>query len=219
VRGTFAKHTVKFVALNPNTTRAMTDAVVADLTARLPVRSTIVGLTARIGSPVICSRATFVTGAAAALALAKEVPPDTDGVLLACFGDPGLDALKSALPMPVFGLAQVALDVVRKRNRRFAIVTAGLDWVDMLRECVAANGMENLLVDVYALEGNGAQLLEHPAAFGRQATALSSQAADKGASILLLGGAAFAGLRFDLDSRLTVLDAMDAAAIRLMQIR
>ncbi|MDB5848568.1 MAG: Asp/Glu/hydantoin racemase [Rhodoferax sp.] len=202
---------MKFTVLNPNTTQAMTDAVLAELAARLPADATLVGLTSRTGSPVIDSRETFALGAASAAAMLPEVPHDSDAILLACFGDPGLAALRRASNLPVVGLAQAAMDVARAQGQRFAIITAGANWVDMLRECAAGHGAAGLLVGVYALNGNGGQLLKNPDAFRAQLAALSTQAADDGARMLVLGGAAFAGLRFTCDARLTLVDAMDAA--------
>ncbi len=208
---------MKITVINPNTTQAMTDAVLTDLASRLPAGTTLVGLTSRTGSAVIDSRETFAMGATSAAAMLPMVPADSDAILLACFGDPGLAGLRRASAVPIVGLAQAAMDLARARGQRFAIITAGANWVDMLRECAVAHGTADLLVDVYALDGNGGQLLKAPEAFRAELNRLSTQAADDGARMLILGGAAFAGLHFTLDPRLTLVNAMDAAVGELLK--
>lgn len=208
---------MRFVVLNPNTTASMTDAVVERLRRLLP-GAVLSGLTAPEGAAVIDSRDTFEVGARAAVGLLAEVPAGTDAILLACFGDPGLAAMREATAFPVVGLAEAAVLEALDAGRRFAIVTAGAAWVPMLRECVAGYGAAGGLVGVYALEGNGAALRRDPAGFASAVSALAGQAAGAGAEVLILGGAAFAGLEFDLPAGLEVIDIFEAAARRLVQV-
>lgn len=202
---------MKLVVLNPNTTQAMTDAVVQELLHRAHACMDVVGLTAAHGSAVIDSAATFAHGAESALAMASAIPTEADAVLLACFGDPGLAALRAAVQVPVVGLAEAAVYAAMADGRPFAIVTAGSGWVPLLHDCVASYHAARALVGVLALPGNGSQLKQNPDAFRAAVLQLSTQAADAGAAQLILGGAAFAGLTFEVDKRLTVIDVMAAA--------
>lgn len=204
-----------WVALNPNTNAAMTEAVVAELHAQAPTGTTVRGLTARTGCAVIDSRDSFAIGARAALATLAEVPADADAVLLACFGDPGLEALHRASTIPVVGLAEAALHAAHAAGQPYAIVTAGADWVGMLRERAADFGAGRWLVDVYALPANGAALRRDPAAFRAELRRLSAIAAEAGARTLILGGAAFAGLAFEVDARLALMDVARVASAAL----
>jgi allantoin racemase len=198
-----------WLVLNPNTSSTMTEAVVEQLSRYAPAGTAVQGLTALAGCTVIDSSETFDIGAQTALAMVTDVPADTDAVLLACFGDPGLDALRSACVIPVLGLANAALQHADAAGEAFAIVTAGANWVSLLRERSASFGTSRWLVDVYALDGNGADLRRDPAAFRAQVHALSVQA---GARTLILGGAAFAGLEFAVDARLSLMDVVQVAA-------
>lgn len=201
----------KLAVLNPNTTRSMTDAVVAEAMQHVAVGTEVVGMTAAEGCAVIDSRASYAIGARTALAMLRDVPADADAVLLACFGDPGLQELRRAATVPVVGLAEAVIAEAQGAGQRFAIITAGADWVAMLREYVSACGAAALLVDVYALAGNGKELRENPEFFRAEVLRRSTAAADAGATNLILGGAAFAGLGFTVDRRLTLMDVMGAA--------
>lgn len=206
---------MKFVVLNPNTTEAMTQAVVASLQPHLPASAEVLGLTAREGCAVIDSRASFAMGARQAPRLLADVPVDADGILLACFGDPGLDALRAGTTVRVVGLAEAAIQQARQTGKRFAILTAGREWIPMLEECVAGHGAAALLEGVHALDGNGAALQRDPGAFTAAVAQLAEAAASNGAEVLILGGAAFAGIDYALPARLMRIDPIEAAARQL----
>ncbi len=203
---------MKLAILNPNTNVAMTDAVVAALRVRLPRTTSLAGLTASKGVPVIDSAERFAVGAATALWMLDDVPADAGAILLACFGDPGLIGLRHRARVPVIGMAEATARAAQRAGHRLAIVTAGAAWVPLLSEAVHALVPELTLTGVYALPGNGVDLRHSPAAFRAGVTALSRQAADDGATALTLGGAAFAGLDFEIDPRLVRIDTMDAVA-------
>ena len=67
--------------------------------------------TARFGAPYIACEASYAVAAHAALDVwAHEIAqPQTapDAVLIGCFGDPGLMALRESSPVPVTGLAEI----------------------------------------------------------------------------------------------------------------
>ena len=46
-----------------------------------------------------------------------------DGVILGCFGDPGLDALREVVDIPVIGPGATAMHVASMLGRRFSVIT------------------------------------------------------------------------------------------------
>lgn len=206
---------MRIAVLNPNTHHGMTAAVCEQLAARLPGSFEFVPITSDDGPRVIATPQSYAEGAASALRLAARVPDDADGVLLACFGDPGLAELRDAIGVPVVGMAETAMQAATARGERFAIVTAGLPWRDMLWDFARRHGLDGGLLDVFALDVNGAQLVAEPDRYRVEVGALSRWAADAGARTLMFGGAAFAGLEFEVDSRLAVLDVVAVCAGRL----
>jgi Asp/Glu/hydantoin racemase len=203
--------------LNPNTTLAMTDAVVAQVRARVPSGVEVRGVTAVHGAAVIDSRASFAAAADALPALVAQHRPQGDGLLLACFGDPGLEALRrSVAPQPVAGLAEAAVAFAVASGRRFAILTAGPAWVSLLTERVADFGAAAALTGVHALPVNGRELAAEPELFRGLLCDAARVAEHEGAQALILGGAAFAGLAGLIETSLPVIDAIDAATDSLV---
>src|SRR5258708_15773384 len=85
---------------------------------------TILPVTGRFGAPYIASRAAAAIAGHAALDALAEHVLDCDVVYLACFGDPGLAALKEVPPVPVGGMAEAPVEAACRLSRRSAIVTS-----------------------------------------------------------------------------------------------
>ncbi|GJD49157.1 Hydantoin racemase [Methylobacterium crusticola] len=184
---------MRILLINPNTTPAVTEQAAAHVRGLIPAE--IVPATGRFGARYIASRAAAaIAGHAALDALAAHVA-GCDAVYLACFGDPGLLALKEVSPVPVVGMAEGALHLACTQGRRVGIVTGGALWRPMLEEFVAAQGLSARLSGIRTVAPTGGEIARDPdAALGRLAAACRTCAEEDGADVVVLGGAALAGL-------------------------
>lgn len=213
----------RLLLINPNTTAAMTEAMVAQIRGEYGGRATVRGVTAGFGVPVIASRASAVIGAHAALDAWQQSGGDADAVILGCFGDPGLEALREiAAPVPVIGLAEACFDAAAEAGRRFAVLTVGPAWKPMLEERLRPHPAAPLCVAVRALDGTGLDVARQPdrllAALDTAAAAL----AEDGAESIILGGAALAGLGPRLRTPVAMVDCITTAtnqALRILRVR
>jgi allantoin racemase len=186
---------LRILLINPNTTESVT-ALVADHARTIAGdTATFVPVTGRFGANYISTRAAAAIAAHAALdALAQHVA-GCDAVYLACFGDPGLAALREISPVPVIGMAEASCLEACNRGRRFAIVTGGALWGPMLTEFVAWLGLADRLAAVRTIAPTGDQIARDPdAALTLLAAACTACATEDGADVVILGGAALAGL-------------------------
>ncbi len=204
---------MRLLVLNPNTTAAMTDKVVAGVRRLAPAAWDVRGVTAASGCEVIASRAAFVTGAWAALQTLRAQDGWADAVLLACFGDPALAALREVSAVPVIGMAEAALQEAVALGRPYHIVTAGAAWDGMLRETVRIAGADALLDGITVLDSTGLAMARDP----QRAVQVLQDALDvlqqRGAPTCILGGAGFAGLADALRYDGVLMDGL-AAAVR-----
>ncbi len=186
---------MRILLINPNTTQAVTDLVAGHVRGIAGGAAEIVAVTGRFGARYIASRAaSAIAGHAALDALAGHVA-GCDAVYLACFGDPGLTALREVSPVPVVGMAEAACRAACEGGRRFAIVTGGVRWEPMLTEFVAALGLSDRLACVRTVAPTGGEIAADPeAALGQLAAACRACAEAEGAEVVILGGAALAGL-------------------------
>src|SRR5258708_27330439 len=95
--------------ITPNTSATITDILAARIREIAGPGATILPVTGRFGAPYIASRAAAAIAGHAALDALAEHVADCDVVYLACFGAPGLPALKEVYPVPVSGIAQASL--------------------------------------------------------------------------------------------------------------
>jgi Asp/Glu/hydantoin racemase len=192
----------RILVINPNTSAHVTEMVVASCRLAHPGMQWD-GATARLGASYISSESAYAIAAHAALDAYAEHFAGHDAVLIACFGDPGLLALRELAPVPVVGLAQASFEAAQQRGP-FAVVTGGKAWGPMLERFARMHQLDARLVGVHTVDLTGAQIAEAPErAHGVlfDACGLGQQA---GAGCIVLGGAALAGMAATLQPRLAI---------------
>jgi Asp/Glu/hydantoin racemase len=185
---------LRILLINPNTSATITDMLAARMREIAGPGVTILPVTSRFGAPYIASRAAATIAGHAALDALAEHVSDCDVVYLACFGDPGLVALREVSPVPVVGMAEASIEAACRRGGRFAIVTGGAAWAPMLKELVAGLGLSDRLAAIRTIEQSGDEIARDPAsALDRLVEACNACANEDGASSVILGGAGLAG--------------------------
>jgi allantoin racemase len=208
---------MRLLLLNANTTAAMTDRMVAAATRLAGPGVEVTGATGRFGAAYISTRAaSAIAGHAALDLLASHVGPDNpngyDAVLLACFGDPGLFALKESSPIPVLGMAEASLGLAAQLGTRIAIVTGGSRWPAMLREFALLTGHAERVVAIRATPLTGAEIAaDPPAAADLLAALVRTCVEENGAEIVIFGGAGLVDMAEALQPRLAI-PALDSLA-------
>ena len=186
---------MRLLFLNPNTNPALTElgAKVARKVAR--PQTEIVPVTGQFGARYITTRATAAIAAHATLDAFARHEEAADVVLLACFGDPGLFALRELARVPVVGMAEASCHLAASLGRKFSIVTGGHRWGPMLEEFVSAIGLASSLASVRTMAPSGAEIAANPEAALDALAATCRQAAhEDGADAMILGGLGLAGL-------------------------
>jgi allantoin racemase len=124
---------MKILLVNPNTSTAMTADIAAAAQAAAAAGTQIVARQPSFGPASIESHFDDVFGAAG---VAEQVRlaagEDFDAVVIACFGDPGLDAARELTRAPVLGIAEAAFHAATFVATGFSVVTT------MTRTCVIA---------------------------------------------------------------------------------
>lgn len=186
---------MKLLLINPNTTEAITDRMLAEARRTASPGTTLDAVTGRFGGRYVASRATYAIAGHAALDAYARHGHDADAVVLACFGDPALAALKEIARQPVVGMAEASCLTAAALGGRFAIVTGGERWGPMLREFVASIGLADRLATVATVAPTGADIARDPdRALDMLAEACRDCVERHGAETVILGGAGLAGL-------------------------
>jgi len=193
----------KVLLINPNTSASVTDRLAPVLAAELGPAHRVVAATARFGADYIASEAAYCIAGHAALDALAAFGEGADGVLIGCFGDPGVWALRECFDGPVIGLAEAAMREAAAHGR-FAIVTGGTRWRPMLERLAESLGLAGALQHIEIVERTGAQLAADPGAAHTLLTGACQVAERSGAQSVILGGAALVGMAAALQPGLAV---------------
>jgi allantoin racemase len=205
---------MKLLLINPNTSAAMTAGIAAAARDVAAPGTEIVARQPSFGPASIEGHFDDVFGAAGVAEQAQLAATEGfDATLIACFGDPGLDAAREVLTGPVLGIAEAAFHAAAMLATGFSVVTT------MTRTCVIAER----LVQRYGFErscrgihGTDIPVLDLEAVSGEtvdriEAAARHALAADRSEAIVL-GCAGMAALCRELTSRLGV-PVIDGVAV------
>ena len=207
---------MRILLINPNTSRAMT-AKIADAARGVAGPDVVIdAVSPATGAAAIESHTDEI---AAAAAVVEMVAADRDGsdpadaYVIACFGDPGLDAARELVSAPVVGIAEAAMHLAAVSGRHFGVVTTLSRTLGRAHDLVARYGMERACV---SLAATGIPVLDLEDT-GSEAVALieryGAEAAAGGADVIVLGCAGMADLCADLTARVgvPVVDGVAAA--------
>lgn len=203
--------------LNPNSTVAMTEAMVA-VARRTDPEAKITGWTNSAGPPAIQGPE---DGAAAVVGLLAMLPAaraaGADALVIGCFDDTGLAEIRAAAHCPVIGIGQAAFHMAALLGHRVSVVTTLEVSVPVIAANIAAYGFADQVARVRA---TGLGVLEvdeaSPATLARLDREIGLAGAEDGISGVVLGCAGMAPLAAQLGrgSSLAVIDGV-AAATRL----
>lgn len=197
--------------INPNTTEAVTQRLLSQLQPWCPKGVGLHAVTAPFGEPYIASEVAYTTAGHAVMdAFDRHVDEHgmPQAVLVGCFGDPSVWALRARHPaLPVTGLAEAAMREAHAQGP-FAVVTGGRAWGSLLTRLAATLHLSGPLAlqHVCTLPATGGDMLADPDAAIKalQTACLETLAAHPQACSLVLGGAALGGMAADIAPSLSV---------------
>jgi len=196
---------MRLLLINPNTTAAVTDLLVAAALRVAAAGTEIVPHTAATGLPYISSRAEAQIGGAHLLEILAGRAQEADAAIVAAFGDPGLHAARELFDLPVVGMSEAAMLTACMLGARFGIVTFSASLGPWYRDCVAMHGLEGRCSGIRTLEGPFRAIAEVQEEKEALLVALAARAVEEdGAEVVILAGAPLAGLASRVAGRVPV---------------
>ncbi|GAB3854307.1 aspartate/glutamate racemase family protein [Nocardioides maradonensis] len=139
---------MRLLVLNPNATPAITRLIDAQAREVAHPTTELVSDQPRWGSPSI---ETNIDGHVATLAMLDLLAETRayDGVLVSAFSDPGIDALREALDVPVAGIGASGVAAAAEFGD-FAVLTVARSSVGLVHRMIADNALTGSCVAVHA---------------------------------------------------------------------
>lgn len=135
---------MKILIVNPNSTDAMTAKIVAAADAAASAGVTIIGATAA-GSPASIEghfdEAMSLPGLLEQVAAGEE--QGVDGIVVACFDDPGIGACRELATGPVLGICEAAVIAATLLSTSFSVVTTLPRSVPVIEHLIHGYGLSH----------------------------------------------------------------------------
>ena len=202
--------------VNPNTTASMTDLIGRSARAVAGPGTAVVAVHPDMGPASIESHydeALAVPGLLTQVAAGDAAGADAH--VIACFGDPGLDAAREVARGPVAGIAEAGMRAATFLGRGFGVVTTLQRTTGRAWELAGRYGVREQCRTVRAVEIPVLALETDPAARSRIAAECADVVAAEGCDAIVLGCAGMADLAAELTARVgvPVVDGVAAAVV------
>jgi allantoin racemase len=196
---------MRILMINPNTTAAMTQRMLAVARSAAAPATELAAVTAARGVPYIATRAEAQIGGATVLELLAENHVGSDAAIIAAFGDPGLLGARELFSVPVVGVSEAAMLTACMLGRTFSIVTFSRALGPWYRECVEIHGLASRLASIRMVD----RPFQSVADVQEEHQELLVSAADRavtedGADVVIFGGGPLAGLADRVKDRIDV---------------
>lgn len=202
----------KILVINPNTSEAMTEDIRKTVESMQSPQVQAVVRHPDFGPVSIESKYDETIAGYAMLQMLESGGTAYDGILVACYGDPGLYAVKEKMSCPVIGIAEASISASVLLGYRFSILAAGARAVPLMNHMVRGYGMLERLASIECLDMAVTDVEADKDTAVRGLTDAALRAKQKGAEVCILGCAGMTGLGDEVAAR-TGVSIMDPLAV------
>ena len=210
---------MRVLVINPNTSEEMTRDI-GEEARRYAQSDTEIEVTSPAWGPrSIEGHYEEELAAVATLETIRERAAEFDGVVIACYGDPGLFAAREICPVPVVGIAEASMLMACTVAHRFTIVSVLPRVKPMLEDMVRMHGLEARCASIRATPLSVLDCERDPQAAKREIVIAARAAIEEdGAEAICLGCAGMGPLDKVVEAEIgvPVLDGV-ACAVKLVE--
>ena len=208
------------IVINPNSSQVVTDGIEAAISPLKGFGVPINCLTLKEGPPGIENQMQSDLTIGPMLKLAAE-QRDAAGFVIACFGDPGLHALRDMVAVPVVGIQEAAVSMALTLGQRFGVIAIVPASIPRHLRAFGAMGVTQRLAGDRPLGLGVADLRDQRKSLAALIRTGQLLRDEDGADVLIMGCAGMAGYRevLEAETGLPVVEPCQAAvALALGQI-
>lgn len=203
---------MKILLVNPNTTASMTRKIASVARDVAGADTEIIATNSQNGPPSIQG---FLDVATCIPGLLDEVArhPEVDAIVIACFDDTGLDAVRTLVDVPVLGIGEAAYHAASMIANKFSVITTLSRSVPGLENNLMRYGLDRKCARVRATDIPVLKLEEgDPATLDKIRSEIRDAISQDNAEAIVLGCAGMADLIAKLSAEfgLPVIDGVSA---------
>lgn len=204
--------TPTILVVNPNTSAEMTAAIDRVAQAAAGAAARVITIRSRNGPHTIEGALDAALATAGMLEVIAAYETSFDAVVVACFGDPGVEALRMLVRVPVVGIGAASFMQAACFSQHFAIVTSIASTPGRYAAVTAAMGLTKQFVGTYQTPLSVVDFESDDPAVLETLVYHAEQAVKDGADCLLFGCAGIADQIHAIEDRVGVTCIASAAA-------
>jgi allantoin racemase len=212
---------IRIWLINPNTTAAMTAKIEDCARGVAGTDTSVTGITSETGPESIESHYDEALSVPGVLRAVERGERDgVDGYVIACFGDPGLDAARELAAGPVIGIAEAAMQTASHLGRGFSVVTTLERTIGRATDLAERYGMQRFCRGIHACEIPVLDLDTDPDARKVITEACRDAVESDRSDAVVLGCAGMADMCGDISAELgvPVIDGVTAATLAVQSL-
>jgi Asp/Glu/hydantoin racemase len=195
----------RLLLINPNSSVATTEMMVAIAQATAGEGFEVIGATATRAPPMILEPEALIASAAEVVEIALANSDGYSGIIVAAFGDPGLAGIRASTTVPAVGIAEAAMLEAAEGSRRFGIAATTPKLAAQINARVESLGLAAHYTGIRITDGDANELVRDP---NRLRSALLQTAencvACDGAQAVIIGGGPLGQAALQLQALLSV---------------
>ena len=200
------------LVVNPNTSQEMTAAIDRTAQAAAGSSASVVTIRSHNGPYTVEGALDAALATAGMLEVVAAHKDPFDAVVVACFSDPGVEALRMLVRVPVIGIGAASFLQAACLGQHFAIVTPAVATPARYAAVTATMGLSRQFVGTYQTPLSVRDFESDDPAVVETLVFHAEQAVKDGADCLLFGCAGIADQAHDIEARVGVLCVASAAA-------
>jgi allantoin racemase len=202
---------MRILIINPNSDAKMTEAIQQSASDFAAGRFEVVCKPTPGAPGFIETYEDDVAAAPGMLQLVEQHENDCDAIVVACHGDPNLDAVKEITVKPVVGIGEASMKIASMLGHRFSVITTAKRSIPRKKAQARKYHLQDLLESVRAPETDASDCADETLFLELARAAVEEDLAE----VIVLGCAGLTGMDKLIQQRLGV-PALDGVICALM---
>ena len=211
---------MRLLFINPNVTEAITTTMADEARRAASPTTTIVPATARFGTQYVANRVEAAIAGHAVLDVIAEQRTGCDAVIISAFGDPGLNAAREMVDIPIIGVSEAAFLTAHMLGRRYSLVCLTKRLRTWYVECAEEQGLAGRMASARSLDVPIPDITRARETLKEHLVELALKVvAEDDAEVIIMAGGPAAGVAREIEDRIPVpvLDGINCA-VRLAEM-
>ena len=194
---------MKILIINPNSSSVVTDSINNEANNFRNDNLLIDVVNSETGSKAIETNYDEIVAASFVTDKFKKVEKKYDAGIIGCYSDPGLNAAREVVNMPIVGIGEASFYTACLYGGRFSIIASGKEGdISVFYEIVRKYGLESRLASVRYLSLGIEEINKSKEALVEEH--IKKCIYDDGANVIILGCGAFAGFGSELTKKIGI---------------